>query len=196
MMAGMDVFDFAAFPSLTTERLLLREIVPDDAPDVLLFRGDPEEQKYNSRPLRDVAEALALIEELREGYAARRWIQWGVTLPPDRRVVGLCGFNYWERHHRRAEIGYDIARPLWGRGIGTEAVAALVRFGFERMALHRIETETIADNHASVRLLEKLGFRLEGLRREYSLEDDGRFHDSAVYGLLHSEYPTVVASLT
>ena len=63
-------------------------------------------------------------------------------------------------------------------------------FGFERMGLNRIEVETIEDNHESRRMLEKLGFILEGIRREYSLEDDGDYHGSAMYGLLRSEYRT------
>jgi ribosomal-protein-alanine N-acetyltransferase len=179
---------FAAFPVLTTRRLVLRELVPEDAPDVFRFRSDAEEQYFNSEPLRQVPEALALIEELRAGYAAGRMIQWGVTLAGEGRVVGLMGFNSWERGHRRADIGYDLARPLWGRGLAGEAVAAIVRFGFERMALNRIEAFTIADNVRSVRLLERLGFRREGVRRELTLEADGQWHDGTIYGLLRREY--------
>jgi ribosomal-protein-alanine N-acetyltransferase len=181
-------FAFEAFPVLTTARLVLRDLRPEDAPDVFRFRSDAEEQYFNSEPLRAPAEALALIEELRADYAARRGIQWAVTLAGEGRVVGLMGFNAWERGHRRADLGYDLARPLWGRGYGREAVAAIVRFGFERMALNRIEAFTIADNVRSVRLLERLGFRREGLRRELTLEADGRFHDGTIYGLLRREY--------
>ena len=56
------------------------------------------------------------------------------------------------------------------------------------MDLNRIYAGTIADNHASVRLLERLGFQREGTRRQHSWEEDGTFHDSAIYGLLRSEY--------
>jgi ribosomal-protein-alanine N-acetyltransferase len=155
---------------------------------VFRFRSDAEEQYFNSVPLREVAEALALIEELRADYAARRAIRWAVTLAGEGPVVGLMGFNTWERGHRRAELGYDLSRARWGRGYGAEAVAAIVRFGFERMALNRIEAFTIADNVRSVRLLERLGFRREGVRRELTLEGDGRFHDGTIYGLLRREY--------
>ncbi len=187
----MDTFDFAAFPTLRTERVVLREWTSADAADLFSFRSDADAQKYNSAPMRDVAEARALIEQLRAGYADQRMIQWAVALPEDDRPIGLFGYNYWERFHRRAEIGYDLARAHWGQGLATEAVAAILRFGFERMRLHRVESETIVDNHPSVRLLERFGFRREGVRREYSLEDDGAFHDSAVYGLLRSEHPVV-----
>ncbi|MEQ7004989.1 GNAT family protein [Actinopolymorpha sp. B17G11] len=102
--------------------------------------------------------------------------------------MGLFGFNSWERHHRRAAIGYDLRRNYWGRGIATEALAAILSFGFTRMDLNRVEAETIADNHASVRRLQRLGFQREGLRRAYTVEEDGTFHDSAIYGLLASDY--------
>jgi ribosomal-protein-alanine N-acetyltransferase len=187
-LGGGPLFAFEAFPVLTTERLVLRELVPEDAPDLFRFRSDAEEQRFNSEPLRTVAAALALIEELRTGYAAGQQVQWGVTLAGEGRVVGLMGINSWERGHRRAEIGYDLARPLWGRGLAGEAVAAIVRFGFERLRLNRIEAFTIADNVRSVRMLERLGFRREGLRRELTLEDDGLFHDGTIYGLLRREY--------
>ena len=64
----------------------------------------------------------------------------------------------------------------------------MIRFGFEEMSLHRIYASTIADNHESVRMLEKIGFHREGTKRESSWEDDGTFHDSAMYGLLRREY--------
>jgi ribosomal-protein-alanine N-acetyltransferase len=58
------------------------------------------------------------------------------------------------------------------------------------MNLHRIYAATIADNHESVRLLERVGFMREGTSRESSWEDDGTFHDSAMYGLLRREFST------
>ena len=95
------------------------------------------------------------------------------------------GLHSWAHHHRRAEFGYDMARSFWGRGLATEAARAILAYGFATMDLHRIQAHTIADNHRSVRLLERLGFTREGTLRAFSLEDDGTFHDSAVFGLLN-----------
>ena len=80
------------------------------------------------------------------------------------------------------------AHAFWGQGIGTEGVQAIIRYGFTQLNLNRIEAATIADNHESVNLLKKLGFRLEGIRRGYSWEEDGTFHDSAMFGLLRDEF--------
>ncbi|MEQ7004936.1 GNAT family N-acetyltransferase [Actinopolymorpha sp. B17G11] len=182
------IFDFSTFPHLSTERTVLREWEAADAADLFVWRSDPEVQKYNSAPMRDVTEAAHLIDEIRRDYSAQRGISWAVTHRGDGRAIGLFGFNSWERFHRRADIGYDLRRDYWGRGIATEALEAILRFGFTRMDLNRVEAETIADNHESVRLLKRLGFQREGLRRAYSLEEDGTFHDSAIYGLLAHDY--------
>lgn len=187
------MFDFTSFPTLTTERLILREVFAADTPEVFIFRSDPEVQKYNSAPMQEVSEAAVLIDELQQGYKAQQSITWGITLRGEDRILGLCSIHQWDRYHRRAEIGYDLAQSHWGRGIGTEAVGATVHFGFEQLQAHRLEAYTIIDNSASVQLLKKLGFQLEGVRREYSWEDDGAFHGSGVFGLLHSEYkPPIV----
>ncbi|QGN32830.1 GNAT family N-acetyltransferase [Microlunatus sp. Gsoil 973] len=182
-----ETFDFAAFPTLTNRRVVLREWKPEDAPELFVWRSDPEVQRFNSAPMREVAEAVDLIKELRAAYEAHLAIHWAVTLG-DHRAIGLFGFNAWERFHRRAEIGYDLRRDCWGRGFATQALDAILRFGFTRMGLNRVEAQTIADNHASVRLLRRLGFQREGLRRAYSMEEDGSYHDGAIYGLLRTNY--------
>ena len=182
------VFDFKTFPELITERLRLRRTLMTDAPDVLLFRCDPYVQRFNGPVFQDVAEAEALIHELDSDYFNQAGISWGITLKNKDKVIGLFGIHHWNKYHRRAEVGYDLNRDYWGRGIASEALRAIIQFGFEQMNLNRIYAGTIADNHESVRLLEAIGFEREGTRRGFSWEDDGMFHDSAIYGLLRDEY--------
>lgn len=180
--------DLAEFPTLTTERLVLRELAPADAADLFAFRSDADAQRYNSEPMQDPAQATRLIEDLRADYATRTGIHWALTLRDDAHVIGLVGLGSWDHYHRRAEIGYDLHRKSWGAGLATEAVREVLRFGFERLTLHRIEAHTIADNHPSVRLLQRLGFHRDGVRREHSWEEDGRFHDSLVYSLIDRDF--------
>jgi ribosomal-protein-alanine N-acetyltransferase len=182
------VFNFATFPVLTTERLTLRRVLLSDAADVLVIRGDGEVQKYNGPVFQDVDDVETLIEELHAEYAAQVGVNWAVTLAGNNTVLGLFGLHHWNKYHRRAEVGYDLARAYWGQGIASETLRAIIRFGFEQMNLNRIYANTIADNHESVRLLERLGFQREGTRRQHSWEDDGTFHDSAIYGLLRHEF--------
>jgi ribosomal-protein-alanine N-acetyltransferase len=181
-------FDFAAFPTLTTERLLLREVQPTDAAAVLVSFGDPVVQMYNS-PVLDLNGVHELIMDIRKAYAAKESLVWGLTRQGDDTVMGMIGLWRWSRHHRRVELGYDLARVYWGKGYATEGVTAVLNFAFTQMNMNRVEAYTIADNHGSVRLLARLGFVREGTRRNYSWEEDGTFHDSAIYGLLASEWP-------
>jgi ribosomal-protein-alanine N-acetyltransferase len=183
----MPTFDYSAFPTLETERLVLRELRAADAEDLFAVRSDPYVQRYNSVPHTSVAESAAMIERLGEYYANREWIHWGVALRENDRVIGLYSLGWTEGHHR-AEIGYDLNREFWGQRIASEALAALLAFAFERLEVNRVGAETIEDNHESTRLLRKFGFQLEGVRRGYSLEEDGEYHGSAIYGLLRSEY--------
>ncbi|MEP7294427.1 MAG: GNAT family N-acetyltransferase, partial [Chloroflexota bacterium] len=156
--------------------------------DMFVFRGDAEVQKYNDDPFRNVGEARAFIRRLRDDYAAQNSVAWGITLRGHDRMIGLCGFRDWDRRHNRAEIGYDLAKLYWRQGIGSEAVGVMLRFGFTRMNLNRVEAEAVLDNVGSVRLLEKQGFQREGVRREFTLETDGKYLDDGVFGLLRSEY--------
>ncbi|WP_433633800.1 GNAT family N-acetyltransferase [Nocardia sp. CA-120079] len=180
------VFDFSTFPVLETERLVLREWQPTDASDMFAFRSDPIAQRYNSEAHRNVSDTKALIATLRTAYAAEEQIQWALTRRDDR-PIGVFGFNSWQRFHRRAEVGYDLARTHWGQGIATEALTAIVRFGFDQMRLHRIQAHTIRTNEPSIRLLTRLGFHRDAVLRDYSLEEDGHFHDSTIWSLLEAE---------
>lgn len=188
MINSETVFNFKIFPELTTERLQLRRTLLTDAPDVLLFRGDAYVQRFNGPVYEEAAEAEALIHELHDEYFKRSGICWGITLKDEGKVIGLFGFHHWSKHHRRAEVGYDMNRAYWGQGIATEALRAMLRFGFSQMNLNRIYAGTIADNHESVRLLERLGFVREGTKRGLSWEDDGTFHDGAIYSMLQHEW--------
>jgi ribosomal-protein-alanine N-acetyltransferase len=187
-MPSKPTIDFTTFPVLTTERLILKEFRRSDAADVLIFRGDPIVQKYDDPVIHTKAEALTFIDELHEEYLTQKGITWAVTQFDRDVVLGAFGLHHWNQYHRRAEAGYGIAHAHWGQGIGSEALGAIVRFGFEQLDLNRIYARTIIDNHESVRLLERFGFQREGTFRKHSWEEDGTFHDSAMYGLLREEH--------
>jgi len=179
------------FPVLHTARTVLREITTADAADLFAFRSDVEEQRHNDPALTEPGQAVELVERLAREYRESAVVRWGLTLRDQdgdgNRVVGLLGFNSWDADNARADIGYDLSRRLWGRGLAAEAVDATLRFGFDQMALNRIEVRTEAANVRSVRLLDRLGFVREGTLREQVRGDDGTFLDVAVYGLLRGE---------
>lgn len=184
-----NLFNFTVFPILRTQRLILREILPGDAEAVFRIRGDYEVTKYNIGPAYETLDqAVGIINSIRESYQDGAEVRWGITLSDgDDSVIGMCGFNYWNRRDSRASMGYDLARAYWGQGIMTEAIAAVIEFGFERMGLNRIEADADTRNIASGRVLEKLGFQREGLQREQFF-DGGSFYDLQLFALLRKEY--------
>lgn len=102
-------------------------------------------------------------------------------------IAGIVGFNYIDQLNRRAELGYWIDRTLEGRGLVRRACAQLVRYAFEELALNRIAIDAAADNRRSRALAERLGFTLEGVRRDGEWLYD-HFVDHALYGLLEREW--------
>lgn len=183
-----DLFDFAKFPTLQTQRLILREITSDDALDVFQIRSDYQVTRYNTgSPYTTIEQARRLIESIRNGYKNEDELRWGITFKGVGRVIGMVGFNYWHRRDRRASVGYDLAREHWGQGIMSEALRAVIHFGFTRMDLNRIEADCTVENEASARLLLRLGFQPEGLQREQYYEED-RFWDLQLFSLLRREY--------
>jgi [ribosomal protein S5]-alanine N-acetyltransferase len=183
-----ELFDFSAFPLLETPRLLLRELSIDDTQAVFRIRSDYQVTRYNTGPAYErLEQAQDLIEAIRTGYADGTELRWGITLKPNPMVIGMCGFNYWVRHDCRASIGYDLAWAYWGQGIMSEAVGKMVDFGFQRMNLNRIEADADERNPASARVLEKIGFQLEGVQQEQFYED-GAFHNLRLFSLLRREY--------
>jgi ribosomal-protein-alanine N-acetyltransferase len=181
---------FETVPELATERLLLRGPRLRDAPDINVFASDPEVQRYNAKPHESLEETRAAIEDAIDKFERGEEMTWAVTLRDSGRVIGGVSLFDWNRYHRYAQLGYDLAQDCWGRGLASEALRAVIGFGFATMQLNRFEVTTLAVNERSIKLLHRLGFQREGTRRRRILEDDGSFQDSALFGLLQSEWPT------
>jgi len=182
-------YDFSVFPTLETPRLILRELIADDDDAVFIIRSDIEVTRHNiGAPYTNIQQARTLISDIVWNSRDQSEIRWGITLKSDPGwVIGMCGYNYWIRRDQRAAIGYDLAQASWGQGIMTEALDAICRFGFQQMKLHRIEADVSAENPASARVLEKIGFQQEGRLREQYYEW-GEYHDLLLYSLLQHEF--------
>jgi RimJ/RimL family protein N-acetyltransferase len=172
-------------PALSTERLLLRTFSPDDAPDVARLCADREIASTTlliPHPY-TLDDARRFIETQAEAWASGTGAVFGVTLRESGEVLGAIGLHL-EREHRRAELGYWIGVAHWNRGYATEAVKAVVRFGFEDLSLHRIHAHHFGRNPASGKVLLKAGFRHEGILRGHVLKW-GAYEDCELYGIVH-----------
>ena len=177
------LFDFERFPQIETPRLLLRELRREDAEAVFRLFSDPAVMRYHDMDVFTSGEqAQALIERQRQRFEQKERFRWGLALKEPDTIIGTGGYVAWNRMWYHAELGYNLASPYWGQGLMTEALRAMISFGFERMGLHRIEAEVMPENEASLRLLRKLGFVAEGVLRERSFWKRA-FHDLVMLAL-------------
>ncbi len=176
------------FFSLTTERLLLRELRLTDAPDIFAYASDPEVCRYTLWSAhRSLADTKRFIEtELLRSATGREGFAWALVDRQTQRTIGTCNYVDWDVVHHRAEIGYALSRPYWGKGLMTEAVRAAISFGFHVMGLNRIQGRCTVENRASARVLEKAGMQYEGTLRQHDLVK-GIYCDMKLYAIVRSD---------
>lgn len=178
------------FPELETERLRLRQIVADDTATWLALFNQPDVIRYLidfDQPQTELAEVEAIIAWTQTIFSEQTGLRWAITLKPEPRMIGTCGFNHITRKNRSGEIGYELAHAYWRRGIMREALGAVLQFGFQQLALHRIEADVTVGNDASAGLLRGLGFTHEGTWRDKAYAR-GQFHGLWQFGLLAHEW--------
>lgn len=180
---------FQSFPQLKTRRLVLRRILTTDADALFSILADDEVTRYyDDATFTEVSQASDQIAAWERGFISKRCIRWGIARQEDDTMIGSCGFYGVHPWHRRAGMGYELARPFWRQGIMAEALTAIIALGFGAMNLNRIEAVVMPENSASIGLLEKLGFHPEGLLREYENWDSKGFADLWMFSLLSKEW--------
>ena len=176
------------YPSLRTERLILRAFTLKDAPDIQRLVGE-----------RRVARTLLSVPHPYGDGVAEEWISGhrsefergesvhlAVVLREWGKLCGACGLMI-NSSDANAELGYWIGLPYWGRGYATEAAREVVRYGLEELRLHRVYAAHFGSNSASGRVLRKIGMSYEGTRREHHRKY-GEYEDRVEYGLLAREW--------
>ena len=154
---------FAQFPRLLTPRLLLRQLDASDADDFFAILSDEEVTRYYGRPPhRAIDETHALIQRLSDIFARREGLRWAVVLRDTDRLIGTCCLYHFDDDYRHAELGYELAHAYWGRGLMSEAIAAVLTYGFIEMDLQQIEADVDIANERSKAVLHKFGFNYAG----------------------------------
>lgn len=177
--------------NLTTARLLLRELVWNDLTDIHRLHSYPKVAQFNTldipRNQQTTREVMRpIIRNATE--ATRVHYGWTIRTADENLFLGEAGLNLSAPRHRRGEIFYKLLPEHWGRGYATEAAQALVRFGFGVLKLHRIEAGAATENHASARVLEKIGMTREGIGRKI-LPTPGGWRDNYRYAILEDDPP-------
>jgi len=183
----------ADFPRLTTPRLLLRAFAEVDVPGLIALAGNYEVAKNTlniPHPYTE-ADARQWLHLTRQGFEQQRAYAFALELRATGEFIGGMGLTLVPRCHR-AEAGYWLGQPYWGRGLATEALSALLRFGFEELKLNKIHATHHADNPASGRVMLKNGMVKEGELAQHARRD-GRYHDLWQYRLTSQEYAQLPA---
>jgi renalase len=157
-----------SFPTITTERLMLRELLATDAPALLSIHGDANYMRwFGSDPITDVAQAENLIKNF-AGWRehANPGVRWAIERKSDQKLVGTCGLFKWNRNWRSCSTGYELSREAAGQGYMAEALKAIFSWGFENMKLNRIEATVSPENTPSINTLTRANFVREGFQRE------------------------------
>jgi RimJ/RimL family protein N-acetyltransferase len=184
-------------PVLTSTRLRLRPYRADDAPAMFALYSDPRVMRYWSFPAWiERAQVDAYLARTAAHAAQGLALPWAVADATTDTLLGTATLFSLELEQGRAEIGYSLSPDRQGRGLATEALRLVLAHAFGNLALRRIEADVDPRNLASCRLLERLGFRREGLLRERWLVAGERC-DTALFGLLAEEFdldgPTTAA---
>jgi RimJ/RimL family protein N-acetyltransferase len=175
---------------LVTAQLTLRPLEMADWPALYAFTGDAEVQRYVTGAPLGEEETRSLIVMLRDWEREQppRAHPFAFVHTADDLVIGFGGL-YWTKGPERwqAELGYTLHRGYWGQGYASEAGAALLRFGFTELRLHRVFAECHPANVGSARVMQRLGMRYEGCLREVEWSASG-WWDMLHYAILDHEW--------
>ncbi len=177
--------NFDPFPTLETERLVLRRITLEDAQSYFELRSNVDAMKHICKPLQTtIEESKTMIYKINEMIAFNDGIGWAICLKNDNKMIGSVSFHRIEKAHYRAEIGYMLHPNYWKQGIVSEAVEAIIKYGFNTLKFHSIEAHIDPTNIGSEKVLQKFNFVKEAYFKE-NYFFAGQFLDTAVYSLIN-----------
>lgn len=173
------------FPVLETKRLILRELTELDAKVIFSILSNPQVTRYYGKDtFESLDEAKKFIHYFKQKFYEKRGFRWGIEIKETKQLIGTIGLDAWVPKQRRAEIGYEIHPVYWKKGYATEAALKIISFGFDSLELIRIGAIIFPENEPSNKLLNKLGFKKEGILRSY-IYQNGISNDVYVYSILN-----------
>ncbi|MBQ6653967.1 MAG: GNAT family N-acetyltransferase [Erysipelotrichaceae bacterium] len=166
-------------PVIETERLIIREMVPDDVPNLRQWMGDEQIYEYWGKgPSKAEKDPELLFEKPKR---LTKSFHLGIAEKKTNRVIGDI-WVYLIENDRMASVALRLARSAQGKGYGTESLSAMTGFCFEKTELQRLWAEVDVRNTASWRMLEKCGYQREGMIRQGKMVNT--WCDYYIYGIL------------
>lgn len=182
------------FPELEADRLELTRITDSDTGAIFdLFSNDLVVEYYDISAFSMNSQAEDLISLFNSRFESSSGIRWAIRIKDAPDLIGTCGFNSWNPTMKNAVIGYELMPNHWGQGYAQESVKAIILAAFTGQlpckSIHRIQADTIPGNVGSEKLLKRIGFHEEGLRRDAGFWKN-KFHNLKCFGLLKHEFKT------
>ena len=181
---------FKHFPTLESERLLLRKLELTDAPEIQSIRSDERVMKYMDSERQSTEEhSERFISMKLKMYQENTGIFWAIIEKSTNAFIGDFSFFKMDHKNSRTEIGYTSKSEFWGNGYMQEAMTSIFNFGFDKLNLHSLEANINSGNDKSRAILTKMGFQKEAYFRE-NYYYDGKYLDSEIYSLFASDFKT------
>jgi RimJ/RimL family protein N-acetyltransferase len=175
---------------IRTERLILKEITKKDAKIIHQLHSIPEVDEFNTLGIpKNIEETKSIIlpDIKDQKKSPRSRFCWKIILSGNNTFIGLAGLFLRNDRFKMGEFYYKFFPEFWGNGYATEIAKAIINYGFEQYHLHRIEAGVATQNFASIRVLEKAGMTMEGIRRKI-LPIRGEWKDNFHYSILEDEH--------
>lgn len=169
---------------ISTGRLLLRKYRLSDAEEMFEnYANDDRVTKYLSwNAYNNSSEIVPFLEASIKNYEKMSTYHWAIEY--EGRVIGGISAMSVDDLRDNCEVGYCIGYDFWNKGITSEALAAVIRFLFDEVGMHRIMAKHDIENPASGEVMKKCGMTYEGRFKEYYLRHDGTYSDALVYGIV------------
>jgi ribosomal-protein-alanine N-acetyltransferase len=183
-----DIIRVTEIPNIVTDRLLLRELSFKDTDDVYEYASIPAVTTFLVwHPHQSRQDSIDFINFAKEQFVKNITIIWGIEFKEERKLIGTIDLRNTQLINNCGEIGYVISNKYWNRGIMTEALKSVIKFGFNDLKLHRIEAHCETENIGSSRVMEKAGMKNEGVLRE-KIYIKNKYRSMKMFSILKSEY--------
>lgn len=188
----MNQFDlFKNLPVLETRRLRIRKLSTRDASDVFEYASIPEvAENVTWENHRNLSDSIHFLRVIAQQYENGMPSPWGIVYKETSKLIGTIGFHVWNYPNCFAEVGFAISKNYWNKGLMTEALNAVLDFGFNKMQLNRIEATCKLQNGASEKVLTKCGMHYEGIMKQ-KLFAKGEFHDLKLFAITKEDFNRV-----
>lgn len=174
------------FPTLETERLKLIEPKHENLKEMFEIYSDKETMKYwDAFPHEDLERTGKVLEMHQNRFKEGTGVCWSIYSKEAEKLIGIVSYNHYVKDGLSV-IGYILNKEYWRKGFMTETLLKIIDFGFNELQVHRIEAHVMPENVASQELLEKIGFKQEGLIRERAKVKNG-YGNVYFYGLLPTD---------